>query len=71
LRKSLIESRIRMGLTSIDMAEKLKITLRMYKYYESGQRTPSIKRANMLEDLFGLPQRILLKVDDPEKKSTA
>lgn len=64
MRHRLIECRKRMGIKPKEVAKKLGVTPRMYYFYESGYRNPTIKNANKLEDMFGLPQRILLEVSD-------
>lgn len=46
------------------VAQKVGLKRRMYVYIESGKRNPSLTVANRLEDLFGVPQRELLVLDD-------
>lgn len=47
-------------------AKQLNISRRMLVAIESGERTPSIKITNKLEDLFKIPQRELLANYTPE-----
>lgn len=63
MRTQLIQARERMGLSKQEVAKYLGVSPRMYRFYENGERNPTIARANKLEDLFGLPQRVLLRKD--------
>lgn len=48
------------GWTQSQVASKLNISKRFYQSIEAGDRKPSYKKINKLEDLFELPQRVLL-----------
>jgi len=52
--------RLQKELTQSQVANILDITIRHYQHIESGDRKPSYKKLNKLEDIFGLPQRVLL-----------
>lgn len=52
--------RKRNGWTQFQVAEMLNVTERFYRSIEAGDRRPSYENLNKLEDLFKLPQRILL-----------
>lgn len=61
MRTILIETRREMKLKPLDVALQVGITERMYRFYETGDRNPSLKVANKLEDLFKVPQRKLFE----------
>lgn len=46
--------------TQAQVALMLGVTERFYRSIEAGDRRPSYDNLNKLEDLFGLPQRVLL-----------
>lgn len=48
------------NLTQKEVATSLGIKVRHYQYVESGESFLTQKRLNKLEDMFELPQRILL-----------
>ena len=48
------------GLTQSQVAKTLGVSERFYRSIEAGDRKPSYKNLNKLEDLFKLPQRVLL-----------
>lgn len=66
MRYNLITSREKKELSISEMSKILKISERMYRYIESGERTGSYKLWDSLEDLFKIPQRRLREI---EKKS--
>jgi len=41
-------------------AQKLGVSKRFYQNIEAGDRRPSYEKLNQLEDLFEIPQRVLL-----------
>lgn len=49
------------GMKQIEVAKKINISERMYRYLEHGQRNPSWRVAIKLEDLFNTPARKLLQ----------
>jgi len=67
MRKKLIYLRKSMGFKPEHIAHKLNVSNRMYYYYESGKRNPTMKKANALEDIFGIPQRELLEIVDEDE----
>jgi len=48
------------GLTQSYVASKIGVKLRHYQYVEAGMSFLSKDKLNKLEDLFELPQRVLL-----------
>ena len=54
LNERLRECRSRKGLTQTQVAAAVDISLRSYKYYESGEQAPSIKALAALADFFGV-----------------
>ena len=59
MRKNLKEARQKAGMTQREVAEKLGIQERYYRFLESGARDGNFKMWDTLEDLFGVHQRIL------------
>lgn len=54
LPERLKERRLALRLTQQQVAEKIGVDTTTYAHYESGRRTPDIKRLNMLCALFGI-----------------
>jgi putative transcriptional regulator len=52
--------RLLKGLSQVEVAKKLKITVRMYQYLEAGHRNPSWALVQRLEQFFGIPASELL-----------
>jgi len=52
--------RLLKGLSQVEVAKELKITIRMYQYLESGHRNPSWALVQRLEQFFGIPASELL-----------
>lgn len=52
--------RINQGLTQQDVAQAIGAKVRHYQYVEAGESFLSQNKLNKLEDVFKLPQRILL-----------
>lgn len=48
--KALIEARKETGLTQVQVANKAKITARVYQYYEAGERKPSADTAILIAE---------------------
>ena len=59
MRKNLKEARQGAGMTQKEVAGRLGTSEIGYRQIESGKRSGSIKTWDMLEDLFGVPQRVL------------
>lgn len=59
MRRNLKQARMSMHWTQQQMAEYLHVSLRLYKYIESGQVMGSIPLWDALEDLLGIHQRVL------------
>lgn len=59
MRKLLKKARTNKELSPREVAEKIGITERMYRYIEAGTRIGSFEIWDNLEDLFGIPQRQL------------
>ena len=59
MRKNLKEARQKAGMTQKQVADKLEISLRYYRFIENGDRSGDFKLWDTLEDLFGIHQRIL------------
>lgn len=69
MRRALRKIRKQRGYKTSDMADFLGVTRRTYRSYETGERNPSYPVLLKLEDLFGLPQRVLLEVEGESKAS--
>lgn len=67
MRTNLKKARKDAGLTQEQMAERLDICLRNYKYIESGKTDGKIAMWDAMEDLFGIHQRIL-RENHPDKE---
>lgn len=63
MRAKLKEARVKAGLTQEQVAEKLGISLRHYKYIESGGVLGAIWIWDKLEDMFNVHQRVLREID--------
>lgn len=63
-RKNLKEARRAAGLTQQQMADRLGISLRYYKYIESGKVMGSIWMWDKLEDITGIHQRKLRETSE-------
>lgn len=59
MRKNLKEARQKAGMTQKEVAEKLEISERYYRFIESGARDGDFGIWDTLEDLFGIHQRFL------------
>lgn len=59
MRENLKRARLTAGMTQQQMADKLGISLRNYKYIENGAVNGKIEMWDQLEDLFGIHQRVL------------
>ena len=64
VRTSLIQARRAKGWTQQEVADRVGIKKPMVCLIEKGHKNPSLDLANRLEDLFGIPQRILLAQDE-------
>lgn len=58
-RNNLKQARLSAGLTQQQLADKLGISLRHYKYIESGKVTGNVEIWDTLEEITGIHQRIL------------
>lgn len=66
MRKNLRDARKKAGLSQKELAEKLDITLRTYGNIERGEFCARIWVWDMLEDMFGIHQRIL-RENEPDE----
>ena len=64
MRENLKKARREAGLTQQQMADKLGISLRHYKYIESGRVLGNIQIWDDLEDVTGIHQRKLREIAD-------
>ncbi len=62
MRKNLKEARQRAGLTQKQVADKLGISERYYRFIESGTRSGDFEIWDTLEDLFSIHQRLLREI---------
>lgn len=62
MRKALKEARQKAGMTQQQMAERLGISLRHYKYIEAGTVIGNIQIWDELEDITGIHQRKLREI---------
>lgn len=63
-RENLKEARKRAGMTQQQMADRLHIGLRHYKYIESGKVIGNIQIWDSLEDFTGIHQRKLREISN-------
>lgn len=54
LSERLQEQRLKKGKTQQEMADFLGLKLRVYQYYESGDRKPVLENLIILADFFGV-----------------
>ena len=59
MRKKLKEARQKAGMTQKQVAEKLDISERYYRFIEAGTRGGDFEIWDALEDLFNIHQRLL------------
>ena len=64
MRENLKKARREAGMTQQQMADKLGISLRHYKYIESGRVIGNIQIWDDLEDVTGIHQRKLREIAD-------
>ncbi|MBR4026796.1 MAG: helix-turn-helix transcriptional regulator [Lachnospiraceae bacterium] len=62
MRENLKKARQKTGMTQQQMADRLDIGLRHYKYIESGKVVGNFKIWDMLEDITGIHQRKLREI---------
>lgn len=68
LSERLQEQRLKKGKTQQEMADFLGLKLRVYQYYESGDRKPVLENLIILADFFGVSIDYLVgRTDDPQK----
>lgn len=63
MRKILKETRMAIGLTQQQMADKLNVSLRYYKQIEAGSRTGDFTIWDKLEDITEIHQRKLREIE--------
>jgi len=66
LQTLLKQFRLEKGYRQSDIAKKLDVSIRQYQRIESGHSFMNQDKLNKLEDLFQLPQRVLLAKDIEE-----
>ncbi len=59
MRKNLKEARQKAGMTQKEVAEKLEISERYYRFIEAGARGGDFEIWDALEELFKIHQRLL------------
>lgn len=59
MRKNLKDARNKLGMTQMEIAEKIGISTRGYQHLEQGVRLGNIIYWDRLEDITGVHQRIL------------
>lgn len=64
MRKILKETRMAIGLTQQQMADKLNVSLRQYQRIEAGSANGSFENWDALEDILGVHQRKLREISD-------
>lgn len=62
MRLNLKKARLKASLTQEQMAETLGISLRHYKYIESGKVVGNVTLWDAMEDLFEIHQRVLREI---------
>ena len=68
MRNNLKKARQEAGLSQQAMADRLEITMRHYRYVESGDFIGRIEIWDKMEDMFGIHQRIL-RENFPEEQT--
>ena len=63
MRKNLKTARVAVGMTQQQMADKLGVSLRHYKYMESGKIVGNVELWDTLEDITGIHQRKLREIE--------
>ncbi len=58
--EQLHETRLSKGLTAQQMSEALEISLRAYRFYESGHREPNLSTLCKIADVLGVTTDYLL-----------
>lgn len=66
-RENLKKARQAAGMTQQQMADKLEISLRHYKYIESGKVIGNIDLWDALEDITGIHQRKLREISETHR----
>lgn len=61
-RKILKKARKDAGMTQQQVADFLEISIRYYRFIESGERNGDFELWDALEDIFGIHQRSLRKI---------
>jgi transcriptional regulator with XRE-family HTH domain len=62
--KQLHDTRIKSGYTAQQMADWLGISLRAYRFYESGSREPNLSTLSKIADILGVTTDYLLDRDE-------
>lgn len=62
MRENLRKARKEKGLTQQQVADRLGISERHYRFIESGKRSGNFELWDKLEDLFGIHQRLLREI---------
>ena len=62
MRKNLKEARQKAGMTQQQMADKLGISERYYRFIEAGTRVGDFEIWDALEDLFNIHQKLLREI---------
>ena len=66
--KQLAKLRDKRGLTQKELAEKTGISKSSIAMYETGERKPTLKRAKMLADFFGVSIEDIFFTNNPHSK---
>lgn len=72
MRATLKKARKDAGMTQQDVADNLNISLRHYKYMESGKIVGNVELWDKLEDLFNIHQRKLREISEnrPDREAS-
>lgn len=62
MRENLKKARREAGMTQKEVAEKLEISERYYRFIEAGTRGGDFETWDALEDLFNIHQRLLREI---------
>ncbi|WP_072870859.1 helix-turn-helix transcriptional regulator [Desulfofundulus thermosubterraneus] len=68
MRKALLNSRKKLGLTQEQVSLVIGISKKTYSHIETGRRNPSWEVAQRLEKFFGIPASELLEITDEDRK---
>ena len=67
MQENLKKARERLGLSQVEVAEKVGISQPMYSYYESGLKTPTLHLAKTMANVLGVSLDYLVDNEEWQK----